>query len=109
MRKTPLSKMSKMSKPLFVDAARHFGIFDRFGRGPSSSFGPAAGAAVVLSAPRQAARSRATSTAPTYLHGDRLKDHESMGQPFLAEMRLDPTSLHITRMGFDILRHEEDA
>ena len=48
---------------------------------------------------------------PTNLHGDKLKDHESMGQPFLAEMRLDPAmnQFHITRMGFDILRDEEDA
>jgi hypothetical protein len=42
---------------------------------------------------------------------DKLKDHESMGQPFFAEMRLDPAmnQFHITRMGFDILRDEEDA
>jgi hypothetical protein len=34
-----------------------------------------------------------------------------MRQPFLAEMRLDPAmnQFHITRMGFDILRDEEDV
>ena len=44
-------------------------------------------------------------------HRHDCKDHESMGQPFLAEMRLDPAmnQFHITRMGFDILRDEEDA
>jgi hypothetical protein len=47
---------------------------------------------------------------PTYLHGDKLKDHECMGQPFLAEMRLDTTmnQFHITRMGYDILRDGEE-
>lgn len=42
---------------------------------------------------------------PTLLHGDKIKDHETMGKPFLAEMRLDPTlnKFHITRMGYDIL------
>lgn len=42
---------------------------------------------------------------PTLLHADKLKDHETMGKPFLAEMRLDAVmnQFHITRMGFDIL------
>ena len=44
---------------------------------------------------------------PTYLHGDKLKDHESMGKPFLAEMMLDPRSnaFRITRMGYHILQN----
>lgn len=43
---------------------------------------------------------------PTLLHGDKLKDHETMGKPFLAEMRLDTTmnQFNITRMGYDILQ-----
>src|SRR5262245_283429 len=47
---------------------------------------------------------------PTYLHGDKLKDHETMGQPFLAEMRLDPTMnrFNITRMGYDVLQHDKE-
>jgi twinkle protein len=49
-------------------------------------------------------------TGPSYLHGDKLKDHETMGQPFLAEMRLDPTmnQFNITRMGYDILQDDEE-
>ena len=43
---------------------------------------------------------------PTYLHGDKLKDHETMGKPFLAEMLLDETlnKFRISRMGYDILQ-----
>ena len=46
---------------------------------------------------------------PTYLHGDKLKDHESMGKPFLAEMMLNPqtNAFRITRMGYDILHQGE--
>lgn len=42
---------------------------------------------------------------PTYLHGDKLKDHETNGKPFLAEMTLDlrTNAFAITRMGYDIL------
>lgn len=45
---------------------------------------------------------------PTYLHGDKLKDHETMGKPFLAEMCLDPdlNAFRINRMGYEVL---EDA
>jgi hypothetical protein len=43
---------------------------------------------------------------PTYLHCDKLKDHETMGKPFLAEMLLDPSAnaLRVARMGYEILR-----
>jgi hypothetical protein len=42
---------------------------------------------------------------PTYLHGDKLKDHETMGSPFLAEMVLNPAmnSFRVKRMGYEIL------
>jgi hypothetical protein len=43
---------------------------------------------------------------PTYLHGDKMKDHEDNGKPFLAEMVLNPhlNAFRITRMGYDILQ-----
>ena len=49
--------------------------------------------------------------APTLLHCDKLKDHETMGKPFLAEMTLNPllNKFHITRMGYDILQNQSDA
>jgi hypothetical protein len=42
---------------------------------------------------------------PTYLHGDKLKDHETMGKPFLAELLYDEVSngFNVGRMGYDIL------
>lgn len=47
---------------------------------------------------------------PTYLHGDKLKDHETMGKPFLAEMFLDSRSngFRINRMGYHILSEGRD-
>lgn len=46
---------------------------------------------------------------PTYLHGDKLKDHETMGKPFLAELMLNPSvnAFHITRMGYQILQERD--
>jgi twinkle protein len=46
---------------------------------------------------------------PTYLHGDKLKDHETMGKPFLAEMLLSEATgkFRINRMGYDILEREQ--
>ena len=46
---------------------------------------------------------------PTYLHGDKLKDHETMGKPFLAEMILNPltNTFRINRMGYDLLEEED--
>ena len=43
---------------------------------------------------------------PTYLHCDKLKDHETMGKQFLAEMHLDPATnaFRVGRMGYEILR-----
>ena len=42
---------------------------------------------------------------PTYLHIDKLKDHETMGQPTLAELHLDKglNRFRVARMGYDIL------
>jgi hypothetical protein len=47
---------------------------------------------------------------PTYLHGDKLKDHETMGKPFLAEMFLDERTngFRINRMGYHILQEARD-
>lgn len=46
---------------------------------------------------------------PTYLHGDKLKDHEAMGKPFLAEMLLSEATgkFRINRMGYEILQNNE--
>jgi hypothetical protein len=46
---------------------------------------------------------------PTYLHGDKLKDHESMGKPFLAELILNPmtNAFRVNRMGYHILADQE--
>lgn len=48
---------------------------------------------------------------PTYLHGDKLKDHEAMGKPFFAELELNPVmnAFGVKRMGFHILRENDDA
>lgn len=45
------------------------------------------------------------ANSPTYLHIDKLKDHETMGQPTLAELRLDVElgQFRVSRMGYDIL------
>jgi twinkle protein len=42
---------------------------------------------------------------PTYLHIDKLKDHETMGQPTLAELHLDRdlNQFRVSRVGYDIL------
>lgn len=42
---------------------------------------------------------------PTYLHVDKVKDHETMGKPTLAELVLDPrmNKFAVSRTGFDIL------
>jgi KaiC/GvpD/RAD55 family RecA-like ATPase len=43
---------------------------------------------------------------PTLLHIDKVKDHESMGKPTLAEMELDLAlnKFTVTRVGYDILK-----
>jgi twinkle protein len=45
---------------------------------------------------------------PTMLHIDKIKDHESMGQPTLVELVLDPAlnKFQETRLGYDILGSE---
>lgn len=42
---------------------------------------------------------------PTFLHGDKIKDHETQGKPFLAELLYDADSngFSVGRMGYDIL------
>ena len=42
---------------------------------------------------------------PTLLHLDKLKDHESMGKPTLAELHLDErlNQFHVGRVGYDIM------
>ena len=42
---------------------------------------------------------------PTYLHIDKLKDHETMGRPTLAELHLDRdlNQFRVARIGYDIL------
>jgi hypothetical protein len=42
---------------------------------------------------------------PTYLNGDKLKDHETMGKPFLAELLYDPrvNGFSVNRMGYDMI------
>lgn len=42
---------------------------------------------------------------PTILHLDKLKDHESMGKPTLAELHLDErlNQFHVGRVGYDIM------
>ena len=44
-------------------------------------------------------------TGPTLLHIDKLKDHESMGKPTLAELNLDPrlNKFTVGRVGYEIL------
>lgn len=46
---------------------------------------------------------------PTFLHIDKLKDHETMGKPTLAELRLDLdlNQFRVSRMGYDILGDSE--
>lgn len=45
---------------------------------------------------------------PTMLHIDKLKDHETMGKPTLAEMRLDRrmNAFVVDRIGYDLLGNE---
>jgi len=47
---------------------------------------------------------------PTYLHADKLKDHESMGKPFLAELILNPltNTFRVNRMGYHLLQENND-
>jgi hypothetical protein len=42
------------------------------------------------------------------LHIDKLKDHETMGKPTLAELHLIPdrNAFSVTRLGYDILASE---
>jgi twinkle protein len=49
-------------------------------------------------------------TGPTLLHIDKLKDHETMGEPTLAELRLDKAlgRFEVTRIGYDILRDQSE-
>jgi twinkle protein len=51
-----------------------------------------------------------TLDGPTLLHGDKFKDHESMGRPFLAEMILNPAmnAFRINRMGYHILQEAKE-
>jgi len=46
---------------------------------------------------------------PTLLHIDKLKDHETMGKPTLAELHLDLglNQFRVARMGYDILEDAE--
>lgn len=46
---------------------------------------------------------------PTMLHIDKLKDHESMGKPTLAEMHLNPllNKFDVGRVGYEILGGDE--
>jgi hypothetical protein len=47
---------------------------------------------------------------PTYLHGDKLKDHETMGKPFLAELVLNPltNTFRVNRMGYHLLQENDE-
>ena len=47
-------------------------------------------------------------TTPTLLHIDKLKDHESMGKPTLAELHLDPrlNKFNVGRVGYDKIMGE---
>lgn len=47
---------------------------------------------------------------PTYLHGDKLKDHETMGKPFLAELVMNEAmnKFRINRMGYHILQEQQE-
>lgn len=47
---------------------------------------------------------------PTLLHIDKLKDHETMGKPTLAELHLDPklNRFRVGRIGYEILADQED-
>jgi twinkle protein len=46
---------------------------------------------------------------PTYLHADKLKDHDTMGKPFLAELQLDTATgrFDVSRIGYEILKKNE--
>jgi hypothetical protein len=46
---------------------------------------------------------------PTMLHVDKIKDHETMGKPTLAQLRLDTemNQFHVARIGYDILAEDE--
>jgi hypothetical protein len=48
-------------------------------------------------------------TGPTYLHCDKLKDHETMGKPFMAELLLNELigRFRVGDMGYHILRKNE--
>ncbi len=48
---------------------------------------------------------------PTLLHIDKVKDHETMGQPTLCEMIHDSAlnRFRVGRIGYDILQDDEDA
>ncbi len=54
---------------------------------------------------------RPDSDGPSVLHIDKVKDHETMGKPTLAELHLLPTlnAFRIGRMGYDILSSEGDS
>lgn len=47
---------------------------------------------------------------PTLLHVDKMKDHESMGRPTMAELVLDPSlnKFRETRIGYEILSSGDD-
>ncbi len=49
-------------------------------------------------------------SSPTYLHADKLKDHETMGKPFLAELILDPATnaFRVNRMGYHLLQENDE-
>jgi archaellum biogenesis ATPase FlaH len=53
---------------------------------------------------------RSQLTGPTLLHIDKLKDHEVMGKPTLAELRLNEAlgRFEVTRVGYDILREGDE-
>jgi twinkle protein len=51
---------------------------------------------------------RTTMRGPTLLHVDKLKNHEAMGEPTLAELHLDKAlgRFDVMRTGYDILRDD---
>jgi twinkle protein len=54
---------------------------------------------------------RSQLTGPTLLHIDKLKDHETMGEPTLVELRLDKAlgRFDVTRVGYEILQDNSEG
>jgi twinkle protein len=55
-------------------------------------------------------RATISDDSPTYLHADKLKDHETMGKPFLAEMILNSltNAFRVNRMGYHLLQENDE-